>query len=138
MSDKKRVLYVEDNKDTSFLGGFILERSGFDVVSATTVSEALMLASKYSFDVYLLDALLPDGSGIDLCRKLREADSSTPVVFFSARGYQRDKDQAFAAGAQAYISKPARPDELVGTINKVLGISESDTPPQPEEPLDML
>ena len=123
MSEKKRVLYVEDNKDTSFLGGFILERSGFDVVSARDFSEALMLASKYTFDVYLLDALLPDGNGVDLCRKIREMDANTPIVFFSARGYQRDKDQAFAAGAQAYVSKPALPEELVNTINRVLGIS---------------
>jgi len=123
MPGRKRVLYVEDNKDTSFLGGFILERSGFDVVSARGFSEALMLASKYSFDVYLLDALLPDGNGIDLCRRIRETDADTPIVFFSARGYQRDKEQAFAAGAQAYVSKPALPEELINTINDVLGIS---------------
>jgi DNA-binding response OmpR family regulator len=127
MPQKKRVLYVEDNKDTSFLGGFILERSGFEVVSARDFSEGLMLAAKYRFDVYLLDAMLPDGSGIDLCRRIRESDPDTPVVFFSARGYGRDKDQAFAAGAQAYVSKPATPEELVGAINGVLGISESDT-----------
>ncbi len=131
ISAKKRVLYVEDNKDTSFLGGFILERSGFEVVSARDFSEALMLASKYKFDVYLLDAILPDGSGIDLCRRIRESAPEIPIVFFSARGYQRDKDQAFAAGAQAYVSKPASPEELVGAINGVLGISESDGTPGP-------
>ncbi len=124
MSDKKLVLYVEDNEDTSFLGSYILEHSGFEVMSAKGVADALTLASEFKFDVYLVDAMLPDGNGVDLCRKLREADENTPVVFFSARGYQRDKKQAYEAGASAYVVKPALPEELIKTINGVLKASQ--------------
>ncbi len=127
MSERKRVLYVEDSEDTSFLGGCILEAPGFSVVSAKCVNEALRLAAEaltldpdYRYDLYLLDVMLPDGNGLELCRRLREFDPDTPVIFFTAKSEPQYKEQAFEAGARAYIGKPALPDELVETINTVL------------------
>jgi DNA-binding response OmpR family regulator len=59
---------------------------------------------------------LPDGSGLDLCRQIREFDRDTPIVFYSAAAYEIDKNQAINSGAQAYLIKPSQPSELCNVV----------------------
>src|SRR5262249_46363983 len=78
----------------------------YNVMFARDVEEGLRLARQLRFDLYILDNWLPDGSGVGLCRLIREFDPQTPILFYSAAAYLRDKQEALRAGAQAYFVKP--------------------------------
>ena len=108
------ILYVEDDEDIRDLVTFLLARSDYNVVATRDYDDALLLARAGGFDLYLIDNWLVGGSGIELCRRLRELDPRTPILFYSGAAYDRDKQQAFAAGAQGYLVKPTDIDELVG------------------------
>jgi CheY-like chemotaxis protein len=111
-----RILYAEDDLDTRELTYLILTQAGFDVVCADSAVDAIQLAKEGSFDAYLLDNWMPQISGWELCQQIKGFDSHTPIIFYSAAAYQSDIDKAFAMGAQAYITKPARGEELVSSI----------------------
>ena len=114
------ILYVEDDEDIRDLVTFVLVRGDFDVVAARDYEDALLLAREGRFDLYLIDNWLVGGSGIELCRRLRELDPRTPVLFYSGAAYERDKQQAFAAGAQGYLVKPADNDDLIKEISRII------------------
>ncbi len=111
-----RILYAEDDLDARELTYLILTQAGFEVVCANSAVEAIQLAKEQGFDAYVLDNWMPEISGWELCQQIKEFDSHTPIIFYSAAAYQSDKDKAFAVGAQAYITKPARGEELVSSI----------------------
>ena len=115
----KRVLCVEDNEDIGFLLFTVLKREGFDAVITYTVGDALMLAGRGEFDLYVLDVRFGDGSGLELCRALREAHPDSPVVFYSAAAFDADREAALRAGACAYVTKPGT-EELVEAVRHAL------------------
>jgi CheY-like chemotaxis protein len=114
------ILFVEDNPDTQEIVSMFLEIEGYRVTSAHTAAEALRLAATQAFDLYLLDNRLPDESGIVLCKQLRASDPHRPIIFYSAMAYETDKQQALAAGAQGYLTKPCNLLELQQTIAEFL------------------
>ena len=114
------ILYVEDDEDTRELVTYVLAQSHYQVTLAASGDDALMLARTNNFDLYVMDNWMSGGSGIDLCKKLREFDSWTPILFYSGAAFERDKQQAFAAGAQAYLVKPAGPDELIAEVTRIV------------------
>jgi len=120
-SPKARILCTEDDIDTRDLVRLILELEGFEVISADSAEEAISLARSEHFDLYLLDTWMPGLSGDNLCSKLREFDSTTPVLFYSGAAYESDKALALAAGAQGYVVKPAADGELVSEIHDLIG-----------------
>jgi CheY-like chemotaxis protein len=122
VQDTPRVLYIEDHEDTRELVTLVLEQRSFEVVTGSTIETGLALAGSQQFDLYLLDSWLPDGSGLDLCRRIREFDKATPILFYSAAAYESDKDLAIRSGAQAYLIKPSQPSEL---CNLVVSLIES-------------
>lgn len=81
---KFRILCTEDDADTRDLIILVLQNEGYEVICTDTAEQAISLAKAQSFDLYLLDNWLPDSSGIELCRELREIDSKTPILFYSA------------------------------------------------------
>ena len=91
-------------------------------MTGSTIETGLALARSQDFDLYVLDSWLPDGSGLDLCRRIREFDKVTPILFYSAAAYESDKDLAIGSGAQAYLIKPSQPSEL---CNLVVSLIES-------------
>ncbi len=107
-----RVLYIEDHEDTRELVTLVLEQKSYEVVTGSTIETGVALANTQAFDLYLLDSWLPDGSGLELCRQIRQFDKATPIVFYSAAAYEIDRDQAIESGAQAYLVKPSAPSEL--------------------------
>ncbi len=115
----KRVLCVEDNEDIGFLLYTTLKREGFEPVITYTISDALMLAGREEFDLYVLDVALESGSGLDLCRTLREARPDVPVIFYSAAAYDSDREAGLGAGACAYVTKPGT-GELVEEVRRAL------------------
>ena len=119
---QKRVLCVEDETDISEMISSLLGLYDCEVVAALTFDDALQRISEERFDLYLLDNWLPGGSGIELCMRIREKDSATPIVFYSGAAYASDKQAAMEAGAQAYLIKPLDNAKLVETIKSLLAI----------------
>ncbi len=120
-----RILYIEDHEDTIEMVSLILEGSGFHVTSRGTVEAALKVVAEQSFDLYLLDSWLPDGSGVDLCKKIRESDPHTPIVFYSAAADDRDRESALQSGAQAYLTKPTDSINLCESLLQLIEESKS-------------
>jgi two-component system OmpR family response regulator len=120
MNTTPRVLYIEDHEDTRELVTLVLEQRRFEVVTGSTIESGIALASSQRFDLYLLDSWLPDGSGLDLCRQIREFDKATPIVFYSAAAYEIDRNQALNCGAQAYLIKPSQPSELCNMVSSLI------------------
>ena len=115
-----RVLYIEDHDDTRELVTLVLEQRSFEVVTGTTIQIGVELANSQEFDLYLLDSWLPDGSGLDLCRQIRQFDPATPILFYSAAAYEADRDLAIRSGAQAYLIKPSQPSELCNLVSSLI------------------
>ena len=115
-----RVLYIEDHEDTRELVTLVLEQRNYEVVTGSTIETGVALAGSQQFDLYLLDSWLPDGSGLDLCRQIREFDKATPIVFYSAAAYEIDRDHALRCGAQAYLTKPSQPSELCNLVTSLI------------------
>ena len=123
-----QILYTEDHADTRELVSFVLKLSNCQVTLADSDGKALLLARTNQFDLYMIDNWLPGGSGIDLCRKLREFDPVTPILFYSGAAYDADKQEAFASGAQAYLAKPVDNDELVEEVFRLISESRNGDP----------
>jgi len=114
---KKRILFVEDDEDAQELVTFML--TGYTLVFARDFTMGLRLALLGYFDLYILDNWLPGGSGIELCRRIREFDPHTPILFYSAAAYECDVQEALNAGAQVYITKPSHLDELQWAVARL-------------------
>ncbi len=116
----KYILCVEDDEGTCLLICSLLGPINCEVTTAQSVGEALDMIKSRKFDLYLLDNWLPGGSGVELCRKIRESDSTTPIVFYSGAAYDTDKQEALEAGAQVYLVKPSNISLLLTTIRELL------------------
>jgi two-component system OmpR family response regulator len=117
---RRRVLCAEPHEDTCRLITLLLERQGHEVVAARTVAECVGLAEPGSFDLYMLDDDYIDGTAIQLCKRLRELTPGTPILFFSAQAFRRDRELALEAGAAAYLTKPDDLFDIVQTVNSIL------------------
>jgi two-component system response regulator RegX3 len=116
---KRTILLVEDERSIVEPLAAALEREGFRTELAGTVEEALEAAGRVDPDLVLLDLMLPDGSGYDVCRRLRE-DSSVPIVMLTARGDESDRIVGLELGADDYVVKPFSAREVVARIRAVL------------------
>lgn len=116
---RSAVLVVEDETDVRKLIEYNLARHGWLVREATSVASAQESLAAALPDLIILDVLLPDGSGFDLCRKLRQAHRTCdiPIVFVTASGEPSDREEGMAAGACDYITKPFAISELTTKIN---------------------
>ena len=117
---KCRILFVEDHEDTRDLMALILEQANYEVATAPSIAGALALVEAGRFDLFMLDSLLIDGTGLELCKRIREIDRSTPIVFYSALAYEKDKNEAFSSGAQRYLVKPVSIPLLYQTVSELL------------------
>jgi two-component system, OmpR family, response regulator len=120
---KRRVLCSEDNPDHRELISVMLSVEGFEAVCPEHWQDVIKMAKEEKFDLYLLDSCMPERSGIEICRMLRQFDPTTPIIFYSAAAFVSDREEAIAAGAQAYITKPTSSEIVIDTIRTVLSIS---------------
>jgi two-component system KDP operon response regulator KdpE len=114
-----RILVVDDERQILRALKVILREGGYEVVEATSVEDALDHAAVRPPDAAIIDLMLPDGSGVDLCRRLREW-SQMPILVLSAIGDEDAKVQALEAGADDYVTKPFGPRELVARLGAAL------------------
>ena len=122
-SPQRRILYCEDDPESRELIRFLFTRHGYDIVCAENGTIALSLAMREQFDLVLLDNWVPDLSGEEITRHIREFDQTTPILFYSAAAYESDKQAAFRAGAQAYITKPPDIDLLIAEVARLIAES---------------
>jgi two-component system OmpR family response regulator len=115
-----RILVVDDEPYITDLLGAALRFEGFDVETAATGAEALTLSERSHHDLVLLDVMLPDVNGTEVCRRLRARGSRTPVLFLTARDATEDKVGGLTVGGDDYVTKPFSLDELVARIHAVL------------------
>jgi two-component system response regulator RegX3 len=123
---KRTILLVEDEESITTPLAEALERDGFHTEIAHTAADALQQARKLQPDLVLLDLMLPDGSGLDVCRELR-ASSSVPIIILSARGEEADRVVGLELGADDYVVKPFSAREVIARIRAVLRRSAAPT-----------
>ena len=121
--NKCRILYVDDHEDSAEMLKLMLTSEDYEVQIAQSVEEALAKTRAESFDLYVLDKRLPDGSGTDLCRMLNEITPGVPCIFYSGDTYEIHRQEALAAGARAYVPKPDV-DGLIETVHRLMSERE--------------
>ena len=119
MSGGRRVLVCDDEAQILRALRVILRDAGFEVVTAQSAEEALDAAALKAPDAAILDLILPDGNGIEVCRSIREW-SQMPILVLSAVGEESEKIRALESGADDYVTKPFSPGELVARLNAAL------------------
>lgn len=119
-----RVLCVDDDEDSREILSTLLRFARIETKAVGTAAEALSLIQAERFDVYLLDARLPDLDGFELCRRMRAFDSHTPILFYSGAAYDADKKRGIEAGADAYVTKPDF-DGLLGSVTQFVSHAAS-------------
>ena len=117
--ERRRILVVDDDPALARMLGEYLDRAGYRVVSRTTMAEGFAAARREAFDAVILDIMLPDGDGLDLCRRLR-AESDVPILMLTARGDPPDRIVGLELGADDYLPKPFNPRELLARIRAIL------------------
>jgi len=117
---RRSLLLVEDEPGLVRTLTDMLRAEGYDVGVATDARSALELSTERRFDLVILDVMLPDGDGFDVCRRLRRAGKSMPVLMLTARGETGDKVAGLGSGADDYLTKPFEPAELVARIEAQL------------------
>jgi two-component system, OmpR family, response regulator RegX3 len=120
-----RVLVVEDEESFSDALSYMLRKEGFEVSVAETGTAALTEFDRSGPDIVLLDLMLPELSGTEVCRKLRQK-SSVPIIMVTARDSEIDKVVGLEIGADDYVTKPYSPRELVARIRAVLRRQSAD------------
>ncbi len=116
----QRLLLVDDEDNLRVMLEAALRHSGFDVVTAANGRDALTLATGEGLDAIVLDVMLPDLDGFEICRRLRQDGIHTPVVFLTARDTTEDKVRGLTIGGDDYLVKPFSLEELVARVNAVL------------------
>lgn len=124
----ERVLVVDDDPDIVRLVTYNLSQSGFETVTANTGRAALELVQNRPPDLIILDLMLPDVDGMEVCRSLRshEASSHIPVIMLTARSEEIDRVIGFELGADDYVMKPFSPRELVLRVKSILRRSRTE------------
>jgi len=117
---KTKILIVEDDKNMGFLLTENLKISNYDVVLCKDGIKGLNEFFNNSFDLCILDIMLPGRDGIDLATKIREKNKEIPIVFLTAKSLDDDKIEGFKAGCDDYVTKPFNVEELIWRIKALL------------------
>ena len=117
---KAHILHVDDDPDIRLLMAGSLSEFGYTVVTAGTVAEAIQLAKEIPFSLCILDVRLPDGTGIELCQRLRKLQPGVPIVYYSAYADDAAQKEALSVCGDAYLRKPISATELEQTIAGLL------------------
>jgi two-component system, OmpR family, alkaline phosphatase synthesis response regulator PhoP len=123
---RKRILVVEDEANIASFVAMYLKKAGFDVGIARNGGEALTKAAAESPSLVVLDLMLPDLDGIDVCRRIRQR-SDVPILMLTARDDDVDKIIGLEVGADDYLTKPFNPRELVARVKSILRRSNQRT-----------
>ena len=131
---KAKVLAVDDEEDVTELVAFHLRAKGYEVEALNDPNKVLSRSKDFQPDVLILDVMMPDLSGIQICRLLRadKAFAEVPVLFLTARAGENDRVTGLEVGADDYVCKPFSPRELVLRVQSLLRRSQNGTKGRPE------
>jgi two-component system OmpR family response regulator len=115
-----RVLVVDDEENITFLLGSALRHFGFDVTTAATGRQGLDAVRVFEPDLVLLDVMLPDLDGFEVCRRMRQDGERVPVLFLTARDATEDRVRGLTLGGDDYVAKPFSLEEVVARIHAIL------------------
>ena len=120
-----RILIVDDDLDSLKLIGLMLQRQGYEIIVANSGAQALGKAQAEEPNLIILDIMMPDMDGYEVCRRLRQnsATEPIPIIMFTAKSAVDDKVAGFEAGADDYLTKPTHPAELASRVKAVLARS---------------
>ncbi len=118
----EKVLVVDDDLDTLRLVGLLLQRQGYQILAASSGTQALNMAASERPDIILLDAMMPDMDGFEVTRRIRQQPAlfKIPIILFTARSQTEDKIQGMQAGADDYLTKPTQPREMFAHVRALL------------------
>ncbi len=118
----KRILIVDDDELVLIALKELLKPQGYEVQTINSGAEALKMLEKDGFDLLILDIMMPEMDGFELCRKIRQKEpyKDTPVVFLTAKSRDEDRAQGLEAGANLFLSKPISPSRLLSLIAETI------------------
>ena len=119
----KRILVVDDDEMVLMALDELLRPEGYDVQTVSSGAEALQKLNENGYDLLMLDVIMPEMDGFDLCKKIRGLDKykDTPIVFLTAKSREEDRVRGLEVGANLFLSKPISPDKLLGIVSDALG-----------------
>jgi two-component system alkaline phosphatase synthesis response regulator PhoP len=119
----KRILVVDDDEMVLMALEELLKPEGYEVQTVSSGTEALQKLDQGAYDLLMLDVIMPEMDGYELCKRIRQKQDykETPVVFLTAKSRNEDKAKGLEAGGNLYLSKPISPDKLLGIVSDVLG-----------------
>ena len=117
---KERVLFIDDDQSIQSTLGLRLRSEGYVVETASDGTEGLEKTTTSPFDLIILDVMLPDRNGLDICREIRQAGLATPILLLTARNQTTDKVIGLKLGADDYVTKPFKSAELMARIEVLL------------------
>ena len=129
MPRKKRILIVEDEESLLKLETILLTVRGFEVIGAITGKIAIEKIGVEKFDLVLLDIMLPDVDGFEVCRQIRKdpRTAAVPIIMLTGRKAQDDHDRGVLCGADAYLVKPFKSAMIIDEISRLLSLSGTGT-----------
>jgi CheY-like chemotaxis protein len=119
----KRILVVDDDEMVLMALDELLKPEGYEVQTVSAGSEALQKLDQGGYDLLMLDVIMPEMDGYELCKRIREKEKykETPVIFLTAKSRDEDRARGLEAGGNLYLSKPISPDKLLGIVSDALG-----------------
>jgi DNA-binding response OmpR family regulator len=118
----KKILLVDDNNHLRTMMSLLLKDDGYEVTEVAEGSETMMWVHEHTFDLILLDIMMPLLDGYTVLRYIRNTarNGQTPVVIVSARAQEADIEKGYELGADAYVTKPFEPDALLSTVRELV------------------
>ena len=128
----KKILIIEDDPATQRLVDYSLKQEGYQIITASNGLEGIRKALGESPDLVILDVMLPGMDGFEICYRLRSEPSTAnlPILMFSAKAQEIDKDTGIKVGADDYLTKPSAPSDIVNRVGKLLAKKKSGVTPK--------
>jgi DNA-binding response OmpR family regulator len=121
-----KILIIDDETNIVELEKLYLKREGYQVESAGNAADGLAILSSYNPDLVILDIMLPDRDGLEVCKQIRANNNNVPILMLSARREDVDRIVGLEVGADDYLTKPFNPHELVARVKAILRRSRSE------------
>jgi CheY-like chemotaxis protein len=118
----KRILVVDDDEMVLMALNELLKPEGYDVQTISSGVEALKILDENKYDLLMLDLIMPEMDGYELCRRIRQKEGykETPIVFLTAKSRDEDRAKGLEAGANLFLSKPISPDKLIHIVSSAI------------------
>ena len=119
----KRILIVDDDELVLMALNELLRPEGYEIHAVSGGAEALEKLDQDGYDLLMLDVIMPEMDGFELCKKIRTKDNyrETPIIFLTAKSREEDRAMGLEAGANLFLSKPISPDKLIEMVSDTIG-----------------